>query len=120
MSVVLFMAIDVDTNIGSFDEVTQAAFPPAGVERMLALPTLQWKIWLTDPANSQVGGLYLFAAREAAEAYAEKSAENIRQRPGISGVKCQIWTISEEKTRLTMGPIDVPQIKDHMRSMGGT
>lgn len=112
MSVVLFMQMDIDTTKGSYDEVTQAAFPEEGVYRMLELPTLQWKIWLSDPEKKQAAGMYLFAAREAAEGYAKMAQENIGKRPGIQNLTWQIWSIYEDKTRVTKGPIDVPQIKD--------
>ena len=110
----VFLCIRMDVNIGdrTFDEVTQDAFPAEGVVRMLQLPALQWKIWGVDPERKQAGGFYLFAARQAAEAYAAQAVRTLQERPGISNVTAQIWSISEEQTRLTKGPIDLPMIQD--------
>lgn len=112
MSVMLIMKMDIDTSNGTFTEVTEAAFPEEGVYRMLELPALQWKIWLKDEANEQVSGVYLFAAREAAEGYAKMASENIGIRPGIKNLTNQIWDIYEDKTQITKGPIDLPLIKE--------
>jgi hypothetical protein len=112
MSVVLLIKMDVDTASGSYDEVTQNAFPMEGAYRMLELPTLQWKIWLKDAENKQAAGLYLFGAREAAEGYAKQAQVVLGQRQGIKNVTYQIWTIDEERTKVTKGPIYLPLIKN--------
>ena len=112
MSVFLCVKMDVNCGESEFDKATKEAFPQEGVQRMLQLPALQWKIWCVDPERKQAGGFYLFAAREAAEGYAKQAVLALQQRPGISNVTTQIWTINEENTRMTKGPIDLPQIKD--------
>lgn len=112
MSVFLAVRMDVFTDGRDFSAVTNEAFPMEGVARMLKLPTLQWKIWAVDPERRQAAGFYLFAQREAAEAYAHQCVRVLQDRPGISNVTTQIWTISEEQTRMTKGPIDLPMIQD--------
>ncbi len=112
MSVFLAVRMDVNIQDRTFDEVTNEAFPMEGVARMLKLPTLQWKIWATDPERRQAAGFYLFASRQAAEGYAHQCVRVLQERPGISNVTTQIWTISEEQTRMTKGPIDLPMIQD--------
>lgn len=112
MSVLLCVKMDVDASDSNFDEKTTAAFPIEGAYRMLQLPTLQWKIWGVNPQKKQVCGFYLFAAREAAETYAKQAILTLQQRPGIYNVTSQIWSIIEEQTRITKGPIDAPQIQD--------
>lgn len=112
MSVFLCVKMDVAAKDDNFKEITETAFPMEGAYRMLELPTLQWKIWGEDPQKKQVSGFYLFAAREAAEGYAKHAVETLQKRPGISNVTTQIWSIIEEQTRITKGPIDLPQIKD--------
>lgn len=111
MSVFLCVKLNIAAEGGSFDEAIQMAFKPEGAYQMLELPTLQWKIWGIDPEKREGSGFYLFAAREAAEAYAKQSIATLGARPGITNVTAQIWTIAEEQTRITKGPIDVPQIK---------
>lgn len=110
----VFLAVKMDVNIGDrpFDDVTNEAFPKEGVARMLKLPTLQWKIWGIDPERREAAGFYLFAKREAAEQYAHQCVRVLQERPGISNVTTQIWTISEEQTRMTKGPIDLPMIQE--------
>jgi hypothetical protein len=112
MSVLVHVKMDVAANDENFGKVVQEAFPEEYVSRVLELPTLQWKIWGVDPQKRQGSGFYLFATREAAKLYAKEVVFVLQQRPGIFNVTAQIWSISEEKTRKTKGPIDVPQIKD--------
>ena len=110
----VFLAVKMDVAIGDrdFDTVTQEAFSMEGVARMRQLPTLQWKIWGVDPERRQASGFYLFKNREAAEGYAHQCVRVLQERPGISNVTTQIWTICEEQTRGTMGPIDLPMISE--------
>lgn len=110
----VFLAVKMDIAVGNkeFDAVTQEAFPMEGVARMRALPTLQWKIWGVDPERHQASGFYLFKNREAAQRYAHQCVRVLQERPGISNVTAQIWTICEEQTRGTMGPIDLPMISE--------
>jgi hypothetical protein len=112
MSVLLHVKMDIAGNDANFDEVSRDAFPIEGAYKMLELPTLQWKIWGIDPQKRQGSGFYLFAVKEAAKEWAKKVVFALQQRPGISNITTQIWSIAEEQTRITKGPIDVPQIKD--------
>lgn len=112
MSVFLAVKMDINTDGRDFDAVTNESFPMEGVMRMLKLPTLQWKIWGVDPERRQASGFYLFASREAAEKYADQCIRTLQDRPAISNVTAQIWTICEEQTRATHGPIDLPMISE--------
>lgn len=112
MSVLLVIRQDVYVGDGDFASAIQKAFPPSGVDRMLKLPTLQWKIWAADPDRRQTCGFYLFADRSEAEKYAYQAVRTLQEREGIFNVTTQIWSINEEKTRMTKGPIDVPMIQD--------
>lgn len=112
MSVLLQVRQEVRVGDSDFASVCKKAFPPEGVDRMLALPSLQWKIWCADPDRRQTCGFYLFADREAAEKYAHQAVRTLQEREGIFNVTTQIWSINEEKTRLTKGPIDVPLIQE--------
>ncbi len=112
MSVLLFMKMDLGVQKDNFDEVVSGAFNEDGVKRMLGLPTLQWKIWGMDPIKHEGCGCYLFADRKAAEAYAAQAIPALESREGVSSVTAQIWTIAEEQTRITKGPIDLPMISE--------
>lgn len=112
MSVLLCVKMDLGVHDDNFDETIETAFDMEGAQRMLGLPTLQWKIWGIDPGKKEGCGFYLFASREAAEAYSQKAIRMLQERLGVTNVTAQIWTIAEEQTRITKGPIDLPQIKD--------
>lgn len=112
MSVLLMVRQEVYVGESDFATVCKKAFPPEGVERMLKLPSLQWKIWCADPERRQTCGFYLFADRAEAEKYAHQAVRTLQEREGIFNVTTQIWSINEEKTRLTKGPIDVPMIQE--------
>ncbi|MCI9595776.1 MAG: YdhR family protein [Firmicutes bacterium] len=117
MSVLLFMKMDLGVEKDNFDEVIENAFDESGVKRMLGLPTLQWKIWGTDPVKREGCGCYLFADRKAAEVYAAQAVSMLGSREGVTNVTAQIWTISEEQTRITKGPIDLPMISELQASV---
>ena len=112
MSVFLCVKMDLGGEGLSYEETIDTAFTMEGAYRMLQLPTLQWKIWGLDSDKKQGSGFYLFASREAAEGYAKQVVAAMEARKGISNVTTQIWTIAEEQTHITKGPIDLPQIKD--------
>lgn len=110
----VFLAVKMDIHVGDrdFDTVVKESFPMEGVARMLQLPTLQWKIWTVDPERRQAAGFYLFADPNAAKQYAHQCVRFLQERPAISNVTAQLWTISEEQTRMTKGPIDLPMIQE--------
>lgn len=112
MSVFLCVKMDLGGEGLTYEETVATAFNMEGAQRMLELPTLQWKIWGLDPDKKQGCGFYLFASREAAEGYAKQAVLTLQARQGVSNVTTQIWTIAEEQTRITKGPIDLPQIKE--------
>lgn len=112
MSVLLCVKMDLGVRNDNFEEVASTAFTEDGVKAVLQLPTLQWKIWGSDPAKKEACGFYLFASREAARAYADKAILMLQSREGIENVTAQIWTISEEQTKITKGPIDAPMISE--------
>lgn len=112
MPVFLCVKMDLGVKKDNFEEVVNTAFTMEGAYRMLELPTLQWKIWGLDPAKKEGCGFYLFAARQAAEAYAEQVVLNMQAREGVENVTTQIWEIADKQTRITKGPIDLPQIKE--------
>ena len=48
----------------------EARYTDDRAKQFLAVDGLQWKIWLDDSDERRAGGIYLFADRAAAEAYA--------------------------------------------------
>jgi hypothetical protein len=56
----------------------------AAVPKFTDMDGLIWKVWLIDEQRRQGGGIYLFASRELAEAYAAGDivADLLQRRPG--------------------------------------
>lgn len=56
----------------------------AAVPKFTGMNGLIWKIWLIDEARQEAGGIYLFASRELADAYAAGQivADLCQARPG--------------------------------------
>lgn len=55
---------------------------------------LIWKVWTEDPTNKLAGGVYLFADRDAADAYIEKHGARLAGF-GISGIDVKIYAVNE-------------------------
>ena len=49
----------------------EARYTPERAQPFLAVPGLQWKIWLDGSEERRAGGIYLFADRAAAQAYVD-------------------------------------------------
>lgn len=69
------------------DAMTEAL---AGLARDIAQePGLLWKVWTEDAAAGTAGGVYAFAGRTQAEAYAARHAARL-EGFGITGIRCSI------------------------------
>jgi len=67
-------------------------------------PGLIWKIWTTNEASNEAGGIYLFSDRDAAQAYLEMHSERL-QSFGISPVNGKIFAINEALSLLDRAPL---------------
>src|SRR4051812_26116309 len=53
---------------------------------------LIWEIWIVDEAASDLGGVYLFASRAQAQAYADGPIlQHLRCDPRVARVEHRIW-----------------------------
>ena len=72
------------------------------------VPGLIWKVWLVDEAASELGGVYLFASRAQAQAYADGPiVARLRQDPRVVQVQHRLWD-AHALSALTRGPSTFP------------
>jgi len=73
-----------------------------------AVPGLIWKVWILDEAASELGGVYLFASRAAAQAYVDGPIlEHLRHDPRVVRVEPRIWD-THALSALTRAPEAAP------------
>jgi quinol monooxygenase YgiN len=72
------------------------------------LPGLVSKTWLANAESNTYGGVYLWADREAMEAYRETDIyKGMLANPHFENIKAYDFAILESPTRVTRGPTEV-------------
>ena len=67
---------------------------------------LIWKIWLSQGEEFEMGGVYLFATREAAEAYLEHPVvKAVGNNPAVLSTHSQLWEVNSSLSALTRAPL---------------
>ena len=67
---------------------------------------LIWKMWVMQEEASEMGGIYLFANRETAEAYLNNPVlEAIRSNPAVVSTQSQLWDVESSLSALTRAPL---------------
>lgn len=67
---------------------------------------LIWKIWVLRDEESEIGGMYLFANREAAEAYLNHPViQAMRSNPAVVSTDYQLWGVESSLSALTRAPL---------------
>ena len=78
----------------------EAATQIASVEGLI------WKIWALRQEESEIGGIYLFANRETAEAYLNHPLiQAMRSNPGVVSTGSQFWDVESSLSALTRAPL---------------
>ena len=73
-----------------------------------ALPGLHAKIWLCDPSTNTYGGVYLFADRDAADAYAASELfQSVGAFPNFTDITVRDFAVDEDNTRRTQRGAEV-------------
>jgi hypothetical protein len=73
---------------------------------------LIWKIWISKKDEFEIGGLYLFADREAAEAYLRHPViQAVRSNPAVVSSDSQLWAVESSLSALTRGPLRAPRVQ---------
>ncbi|TDQ39628.1 monooxygenase [Thiopseudomonas denitrificans] len=83
-------------------EMAQAMRPLA--EDIATENDLLWKIWTEDAGNHEAGGIYLFAGREAAEAYLARHSQRL-QAAGVSGIRSRIFSVNQPLSHINRAPL---------------
>jgi hypothetical protein len=67
---------------------------------------LIWKIWLFQKEGFEVGGMYLFANRETAEAYLKYPVvQAVCSNPAVVSTQSQLWDVESSLSALTRAPL---------------
>ena len=73
---------------------------------------LMWKIWGLQKKESEIGGTYLFANRETAEAYLNHPViQAVRSNPAVVSSQSELWDVENSLSVLTRAPL--PDICGH-------
>ena len=66
---------------------------------------LIWKIWVFQKEEPEMGGMYLFASRETAEAYLNHPViQSVRSNPAVVSSQSQLWDVESSLSSLTRAP----------------
>lgn len=78
----------------------EAATVIASVEGLI------WKIWVFQEKEFEMGGTYLFANREAAEAYLKHPVvQAICGNPAVVSTQSQLWDVESSLSAVTRAPL---------------
>jgi hypothetical protein len=67
---------------------------------------LIWKIWVLQQQEFEMGGIYLFANRKAAEAYlTHPVVQAVRSNPAVVSTQSRLWDVESSLSALTRGPL---------------
>jgi hypothetical protein len=67
---------------------------------------LIWKIWIFQEEEFEMGGMYLFANRETAEAYLNHPViQAVRSNPAVVSSQFQLWDVESSLSALTRAPL---------------
>jgi Putative mono-oxygenase ydhR len=81
---------------------------------------LIWKIWVFKQDDSEIGGVYLFASRESAEAYLNHPAvQAMRSDPTVVSTQSQLWDVESSLSACTRGPVCAQSSQPHALVAGG-
>ena len=67
---------------------------------------LVWKIWILQQEELEMGGVYLFANRETAEAYLNHPVtQAVRSNPAVVSTESHLWDVESSLSALTRAPL---------------
>ena len=67
---------------------------------------LVWKIWILQQEELEMGGMYLFANRETAEAYLNHPiVQAVRSNSAVVSTESQLWDVESSLSALTRAPL---------------
>ena len=67
---------------------------------------LIWKIWVLRKEEFEMGGIYLFANRETAEAYLNHPVvQAVRSNPAVVSTQSQLWDVESALSAFARAPL---------------
>ena len=67
---------------------------------------LVWKIWILQQEELEMGGMYLFANRQAAEAYLNHPViQAVSSNPAVVSGESQLWDVESSLSAITRAPL---------------
>jgi Putative mono-oxygenase ydhR len=67
---------------------------------------LIWKIWILQQEEFEIGGIYLFADRETAEAYLNHPViQAVCSNPAVVSSQSHLWDVESSLSALTRAPL---------------
>lgn len=71
-----------------------------------SLPGLLWKIWVLREEESELGGVYAFTDRRAAEAYLSHPViQAMYNNRAVASSESQLWDVDSSLSALTRAPL---------------
>jgi hypothetical protein len=84
---------------------------------------LIWKIFVLGEEEFEMGGIYLFANRETAEAYLNHPiVQAVRLNPAVVSTDSQLWDVESSLSAVTRAPLQgfsVQSSEPHAMMAGG-
>jgi Putative mono-oxygenase ydhR len=68
------------------------------------IPGLRWKVWIINEAQSEAGGIYLFADDAAAQSFVDGPI--IAEMKGDPTLSIKAFDVIAELTNITRGPVE--------------
>ncbi len=76
------------------------------INTIASVEGLIWKIWLLRPEDFAVGGMYLFANRETAEAYLTHPViQAVYSNPAVVSHHSELWDVESSLSAVTRAPL---------------
>jgi hypothetical protein len=81
-------------------------YTPERATPFLAVPGLQWKIWLDGSDQRRAGGIYLFADRAAADAYVNGPiVARMKANADIGELDVRVFDVRQNMSEITRAPL---------------
>ena len=83
---------------------------------------LIWKIWVLQEEQFEMGGIYLFADRDAAKAYLNHPViQAVTSNPAVVSSQSQLWDVESSLSALTRAPLSDIRVESepHALMLGG-
>ena len=79
---------------------------PEAAAVIAAVEGLIWKIWILQQEELEMGGMYLFANRETAEAYLnDPVVQAVRSNPAVVSTESRLWDVESSLSAITRAPL---------------